>query len=350
MVSASHNPADDNGLKVVSGGRKVDDEVEGQLERLIFQADALPGRRNAELGRLRRDAAPLDAYRSHLVEAAGDAMRGLRVGVDGANGSASGIAPDLFRELGADVTAINVEPDGSNINRDAGSSHPQGLAEVVVRERLDMGFAFDGDADRLIAVDAEGNLVDGDAVMGICALQMLGAGTLRNAILVATVMSNGGLQQAIEAAGGRMLRTPVGDRHVFEAMERADAALGGEQSGHIIFRDRATTGDGMLTAIELVKALRAAGGPTLAELAGRIPRLPQVMLNSAVRHKDSWQLDPVFAGAVASAEARLGPSGRILVRPSGTEPRLRIMVEGDRLDEISKIARELDELAQARLN
>jgi phosphoglucosamine mutase len=186
--------------------------------------------------------------------------------------------------------------------------------------------------------------------MGICALQMLEAGTLRNATLVATVMSNGGLQQAIEAAGGRMLRTPVGDRHVFEAMERADATLGGEQSGHVIFRDRATTGDGMLTAIELVKAVRAAAGPTLAELAARIPRRPQVMLNSAVRHKDSWQLDPVFAGAVASAEARLGPSGRILVRPSGTEPRLRIMVEGDQQDEISEIARELDALAQARLN
>jgi phosphoglucosamine mutase len=350
MVSASHNPADDNGLKVVSGGRKVDDEVEEQLERLIFQAEALPGRRNAELGRVRRDVASLGDYRAHLVKAAGDALEGMRIGLDAANGSAAGIAPGLFRELGGQVTAINVEPDGTNINLDAGSSHPAGLAELVVREKLDVGFAFDGDADRLIAVDAAGQLVDGDAVMGICALQMLEAGALRNATLVATVMSNGGLQHAIEAAGGRMLRTPVGDRHVFEAMERADANLGGEQSGHIIFRDRATTGDGMLTAIELVKAVRAAGGPTLAELAARIPRLPQVMLNSAVRHKDSWQLDPVFAGAVASAEARLGPRGRILVRPSGTEPRLRIMVEGDRLEEISEIARELDELAQARLN
>jgi phosphoglucosamine mutase len=350
MVSASHNPADDNGLKVVSGGRKVDDEVEDQLERLIFQAEALPGRRNPELGRLHRDVAPLAPYRAHLVEAAGDALQGLRVGLDAANGSAFGIAPDLFRELGAQVTAINTEPDGTNINLDSGASHPRGLAELVKRERLEVGFAFDGDADRLIAVDGAGQLVDGDAVMGICALQMLEAGTLRNATLVATVMSNGGLQQAIEAAGGRMLRTPVGDRHVFEAMERADATLGGEQSGHVIFRDRATTGDGMLTAIELVKAVRAAAGPTLAELAARIPRRPQVMLNSAVRHKDSWQLDPVFAGAVASAEARLGPSGRILVRPSGTGPRRRIMVEGDQQDEISEIARELDALAQARLN
>jgi phosphoglucosamine mutase len=350
MVSASHNPADDNGLKVVSGGRKIDDEVEEQLERLILQAEALPGRRNDELGLVSRDDGAVIGYRHHLVDAAGDALAGLRIGVDCANGSASVIASPLFEELGADVTTINAAPDGTNINLDSGSTHPEQLAEVVVDGGLEMGFAFDGDADRLIAVDASGGLVDGDAVMGICALQMLAAGTLRNATLVVTVLSNGGLDRAIRAAGGTVLRTPVGDRHVLEAMERADAALGGEQSGHVIFRDLANTGDGMLTAIELVKAVRAAGGQTLAELAASIPRLPQVMLNSAVRHKDSWQLDPVFAGAVADAEARLGPTGRILVRPSGTEPWLRIMIEGDQLDEISEIARGLDELAQARLN
>jgi phosphoglucosamine mutase len=350
MVSASHNPADDNGLKVISGGRKVDDEVERELERLIFQAEALPGRRNAELGQLQHDSSALEGYRTHLLDAAGDALSGLRIALDCANGSASGIAPDLFARMGAEVTAIHATPDGMNINLDSGSTHPERLAAVVNERGLDMGFAFDGDADRLIAADERGQLVDGDGVMGICALQMLGSGTLRNATLVATVMSNGGLQRAIEAAGGRVLRTPVGDRHVLEAMERADASLGGEQSGHIIFRDRATTGDGMLTAVELVKAVRAAGGPTLAELAGRIPKLPQVMLNSAVRHKDSWELDPVFAGAVADAAVRLGPTGRILVRPSGTEPWLRIMIEGDRLDEITEIARGLDELAQARLN
>jgi phosphoglucosamine mutase len=350
MVSASHNPPDDNGLKVISGGRKVDDEVEEQLERLIFQAEALPGRRNAELGRLHHDPSALDGYRRHLLDAAGDSLSGLKIALDCANGSSSVIAPELFVQMGAEVTAINASPDGANINLDSGSTHPERLAALVNERGLDMGFAFDGDADRLIAADANGQVVDGDSVMGICALQMLDAGTLRNATLVATVMSNGGLQRAIEAAGGRLLRTPVGDRHVFEAMERADAVLGGEQSGHIIFRNRATTGDGMLTAVELVKAVRAAAGPTLAELASQIPRVPQVMLNSAVRHKDSWQLDPVFAGAVADAEARLGPTGRILVRPSGTEPWLRIMIEGDQLEEISEIARGLDELAQARLN
>jgi phosphoglucosamine mutase len=350
MVSASHNPASDNGLKVLSGGRKVDDEVEDELERLIFQAEALPGRPNDELGRVVHDPSSVARYTEHLVEAAGEALAGMRIGLDCANGSASVIAPDLFTRLGADVTAINAAPDGTNINREAGSTHPEGLARLVVEHGLDMGFAFDGDADRLIAVDHLGGVVDGDAVMGICALRMLRDGTLRNATLVATVMSNGGLQRAIEAAGGRMLLTPVGDRHVLEAMERADATLGGEQSGHVIFRDRATTGDGMLTAIELVKAVRAEGGPSLAELASRIPRLPQVMINSAVRHKDAWQLDPAFAAAVADASSRLGPQGRILVRPSGTEPWLRIMVEGQRLEEITEIAHALDELAQARLN
>ena len=350
MVSASHNPPEDNGLKVVSGGRKVDDEVEERLERLIFQADALPGKPNGELGRIRRDTVEVASYAAHLAEAAEGSLDGLRIAIDCANGSAAAIAPDLFTRLGAETTVLFADPDGSNINLDCGSTHPETLAETVVKRGLEMGFAFDGDADRLIAVDERGEIVDGDAIMAICAVQRLGAGTLRNGILVATVMSNGGLDRAIEAAGGRVLRTPVGDRHVYEAMERADAVVGGEQSGHIIFRDRATTGDGMLTAIELVKAVRAAGGPTLGELAGRMSRLPQVVINSAVRHKDSWEVDPAFAAAVVRAEVRLGSRGRILVRPSGTEQTIRIMVEGDQLDEINEIARELHELAQTRLN
>jgi phosphoglucosamine mutase len=350
MVSASHNPADDNGLKVVSGGRKVDDAVEEELERLIFQAEALPGRTNAGLGRVFRDAGAVDGYRAHLREVAGHALSGMRIGIDCANGSASAVAPQLLSELGAELTVLFADPDGSNINLDCGSTQPQHLAAAVRERDLEVGLAFDGDADRLIAVDERGEIVDGDGVMGICALARLASGTLRNSILIATVMSNGGLERAIEAAGGRMLRTPVGDRHVFEAMERADAVLGGEQSGHIIFRDRATTGDGILTGIELIKTLRAADGATLSELAARIPRLPQVVLNSAVRHKDSWQVDPVFRAAVARAETRLESRGRILVRPSGTEPKIRIMVEGDQPDEINEIARELHELAQARLN
>jgi phosphoglucosamine mutase len=350
MVSASHNPPEDNGLKVLSGGRKIDDEAEEELERLIFRAESLPGRTNAALGRVMRDASPVEGYRAFLREEAGDALAGLRIGLDCANGSASAIAPALLRELGASVTAIFAEPDGANINVGAGSTHPETLAETVSETGLDLGLAFDGDADRLIAVDETGGVVDGDAVMGICALARLEAGTLRHGILVATVMSNGGLERAITSAGGRVVRTPVGDRHVFEAMERTDASMGGEQSGHIIFRDLATTGDGLLTAIELIKTMRASGVERLSVLAARIPRLPQVMLNSAVRHRDQWEVDPEFAAAVSRAEADLGSRGRILVRPSGTEPKIRIMVEGDDADEINRIAHELSELARARLN
>jgi len=249
MVSGSHNPADDNGLKVLSGGRKIDDEVEEELERLIFQAESLPGSTNAGIGRITRDQAPIAAYRAALIGEARDALRGMRIGIDCANGSASVIAPDLLSELGATVTVLSASPDGTNINLNCGSTHPEALAAAVVDGRLDMGMAFDGDADRLIAVDERGAIVDGDGVMGICALARLAEGTLRHGILVTTVMSNGGLERAITEAGGRLLRTPVGDRHVFEAMERADASLGGEQSGHIIFRDISTTGDGMLTGI-----------------------------------------------------------------------------------------------------
>jgi phosphoglucosamine mutase len=349
MVSASHNPAPDNGLKVVVDGRKADDSAEAELEELIADPAPIRQRPNDELGRIRAERGSVDAYRRHLVEAADDAFAGLRIGIDCANGSASGFAPDLFRALGAEVTVLFDAPDGLNINAGCGSTHPERLAATVAAAGLEIGFAFDGDADRLIAVDERGELVDGDAVMGICALQRLSAGTLRNNVLVTTVMSNGGLERALNQAGGRMVRTPVGDRHVFEAMEREDAVIGGEQSGHIIFRDRATTGDGLLTAIELVRAVRAAGEP-LSRLAGRIPRLPQVMINSAVRRRDDWEGDEEFLSAIRRATDRMGDRGRVLVRPSGTEPRIRIMVEGDDPAEIEEMARELATLAEARLN
>ncbi len=350
MVSASHNPPDDNGLKVVSGGRKMDDEAEEQLEHLIFQAEALPGPTNAGLGRVSRDPEAVALYREHLVAIAGDQLTGLRVGLDAANGSLSSFGPDLLRSLGADVTTIHCDPDGTNINVGGGATDPASLADLVRVNGLDLGFAFDGDADRLIAVTEAGEVVDGDGVMGICALERLEAGTLAEQTLVVSVMSNDGLVRVVEAAGGRVIRAPVGDRHILEAMERSGAMLGGEQSGHVIFRDLAATGDGLLTAIQLVAALRAAPGASLSTLAARIPRLPQVVINSAVRHKDQWQVDPLFADAVARATARLGSRGRILVRASGTEPRLRIMVEGEEPDEIATIARELADLATARLN
>jgi phosphoglucosamine mutase len=349
MVSASHNPAPDNGLKVIIGGRKATPAIEDELETLLDDASAIGHRANAALGRVRPDRGAVAAYERYLAEIAGDAFDGLRLGIDCANGSASHLAPELFRSLGAEVTVLFDAPDGTNINTGCGSTHPQRLAETVAAAGLDLGLAFDGDADRLIAVDERGQLVDGDAVMGICAIARLAEGTLRNSLLVVTVMSNGGLERAVRAAGGRMVRTPVGDRHVLEAMERDDAILGGEQSGHIIFRDRASTGDGILTGIELVRAMRAAERP-LSELAGRIPRLPQVVINSVVRRRDDWQDDPELTTAIEGATAAMGGRGRILVRPSGTEPKIRIMVEGDDATEIERIARELATLAEARLN
>jgi phosphoglucosamine mutase len=349
MVSASHNPAPDNGLKVVVAGRKLPDAIEADLEALLANPAEIPWRPNEGIGRLRFDPAPIDGYRRHLTDAAGDAFAGLRIAIDCANGSAGLIAPELFRSLGAEVTVLFAAPDGRNINDGCGSTHPARLAETVAAAGLDLGFAFDGDADRLIAADERGALVDGDAIMGIAALQRLADGSLRNNLLVATVMSNGGLERALRSAGGRMIRTPVGDRHVLDAMEEHDAVLGGEQSGHIIFRDRATTGDGLLTAIELTRAVRAADAP-LSELAALIPRLPQVVINSAVRRRDAWEDEPALAEALRTAEERLGERGRILVRPSGTEPKIRIMVEGDDEHEISTIARELAALAESRLN
>jgi phosphoglucosamine mutase len=349
MVSASHNPAPDNGLKVVVGGRKADDAAEEELERLIDDGSTIPERPNRELGVARSDDRPVEAYRRRLAELTDDAVRGLRIGVDCANGSASSIAPHLLRDLGAEVTVLFDAPDGLNINDGCGSTHPERLAETVAAAGLDLGFAFDGDADRLIAVDETGMLVDGDTIMGICALQRLGEGTLRNNTLVTTVLSNGGLERAIRQAGGRIVRTPVGDRHVFDALEREDAVLGGEQSGHIIFRDLSTTGDGLLSAIELARAIRVGERP-LSELAAAIPRLPQVMLNSAARRRDEWERDAEFAAAVERATSAMGERGRVLVRPSGTEPKIRIMVEGDDAGEIERIARELATLAEARLN
>ena len=349
MVSASHNPAPDNGLKVVLAGRKIDGAAEDELERLIDDPTTIGDLRNSALGRMRPDRGAVAAYERYLAEIAGDAFAGLRIGIDCANGSASVVGPHLFRALGAEVTVLFDAPDGTNINDGCGSTHPERLAETVCAAGLDLGLAFDGDADRLIAVDERGRLVDGDTVMGICALARLADGTLRNNLLVVTVMTNGGLERVVGEAGGRMLRTPVGDRHVFEAMEREDAVLGGEQSGHIIFRDRAMTGDGLLTAIELVRAMRAAGEP-LSRLSDRIPRLPQVVINSAASRRNEWQDDPEFSAAVERAAAIIGERGRILVRPSGTEPKIRIMVEGDDADEIDSIARELATLAVARLN
>jgi phosphoglucosamine mutase len=351
MVSASHNPAEDNGLKVLDAdGLKLDDAVEDELEQLIWRTDELAGVPNDRLG-LAIDAsdrvAHYVAHRRGLAERI-DASR-LRVVLDCANGSACGVAPGILRATGATVGVIHDAPDGVNINLRAGATDPAALAERVTASRADVGFALDGDADRLIAVDAAGRVVDGDQVLGVLALERLGRGALAGETLVVSILSNGGLQSAIEAAGGAIVRTPVGDKYILEGMQVSGAGLGGEKSGHVIVWEHATSGDGILTALEVLRVMTASGR-SLADLAAQIPLLPQEQRAVKVRHKDQWEGDRQLGAAIRSARERLGSGGRIVVRPSGTEPALRVMVEGSDAAVVAELADALASLAKQRLD
>ena len=351
MVSASHNPADDNGLKVLDGrGLKLDDAVEDALEQLIWQADELVGVGNAGLGRVVDARVRVDEYRAHRMDLARGIPAGrLRVVLDGANGSGSALGPEILAATGAEVQVIHVDPDGININVRCGATDPASLAEAVVRAGADVGFALDGDADRLIAIDASGLVVDGDQVLGILALDRLSRGALPGGGLVVSVLSNGGLQASVEAAGGQIVRTPVGDKYILEGMQVSGATLGGEKSGHVIILEHTTSGDGIVTALEVLRVMCARGAP-LAELAAAIPMLPQQQRAVKARHKDHWEGDRVLGEAIARATARLGPEGRILVRPSGTEPALRVMVEGQDAALVLELADSLAALAGERLD
>jgi phosphoglucosamine mutase len=351
MVSASHNPAADNGLKVLdSDGLKLDDAVEDELEQLIWRTEELPGAPNGELGRMVDGTALLDGYVEHrlgLARAVG--ADGLRLVLDAANGSGSAVAPRILAATGATVEVIHAEPDGININVESGATAPASLAAAVLAAGADAGFALDGDADRLIAVDAAGRVVDGDQVLGILALDRLGRDALPGGGLVVSVLSNGGLQAVVEAAGGQVVRTPVGDKYILEGMQVSRAVLGGEKSGHVIILEHTTSGDGIVTALEVlaVMARRSAG---LAELATAIPLLPQQQRAVKARHKDQWEGDRVLQRAIAAASERLGPTGRVLVRPSGTEPALRVMVEGPDEALVTELADSLAALAGERLD
>ena len=351
MVSASHNPADDNGLKVLDAhGLKLDDGVEDEIEQLIWRTEELGSVGNAEIGRSVMDPQLLERYRSHRLElAAGIRAAGLRIVLDCANGSGGVVGPDILRATGATVEVIHNEPDGININVDSGATAPASLAEAVRERGADVGFALDGDADRLIAVDAGGRIVDGDQVLGILALDRLERDVLPENALVVSVLSNGGLQAAVEAAGGQVIRTPVGDKYILEGMQVSGAGLGGEKSGHVIVLEHTTSGDGIVTALEVLRVMGRAGLP-LADLAARIPMLPQQQRAVKARHKDQWEGDPVIQRSIRDAERRLGEGGRVLVRPSGTEPALRVMIEGPDAALVSELADEIAALAGERLN
>jgi phosphoglucosamine mutase len=351
MVSASHNPAEDNGLKVLDPrGTKLDDEVEDELEALVLRADELPGIAPAGIGRTVRAHELVGRYAAHrtAIAAAVDGS-GVHVVLDTANGAAWEVAPAILRATGARVTVIHDAPDGDNINRGCGATAPESLMAAVREHGADVGFALDGDADRCVAVDARSRVVDGDQVLGLLALERLRRGALDHGSLVVSVLSNGGLQQAVEAAGGRIVRTPVGDKHILAAMLVSGADLGGEKSGHVIVREHSMTGDGIVTALELLRVMRAAG-TGLDELALEIPLLPQQQRAVHVRHRDQWEADDILRTAIADAAASLAPHGRILVRPSGTEPMLRVMVEGPDAALVTELADLITALAGERLN
>ena len=351
MVSASHNPAEDNGLKVLDpSGQKLADDAEEDLEALVLRADELPGVPPTGIGRAVDASGLIQRYVAHRTGlAAAIPARGLHVVLDTANGAAYRVGPEILRATGARVTVIHDAPDGDNINRGCGATDPVSLAEAVLEHGADVGFALDGDADRCVAVDGAGRLVDGDQVLGILALERLERNALDRRSLVVSVLSNGGLQQAVEQAGGRIVRTPVGDKHILAAMLVSGAGLGGEKSGHVIVREHSTSGDGIVTALELLRVMTSAGSG-LDALAGRIPLLPQQQRAIRVRHRDQWENDDVLLTAIADAEARLAPHGRILVRPSGTEPVLRVMVEGGDAAIVSELADAIAALAGERLH
>jgi phosphoglucosamine mutase len=351
MVSASHNPAADNGLKVLDAdGLKLDDGIEDELEGLIWRTEELGGVGNEALGRTIDASGRIADYEAHRIAlaAAVDAS-GVKLVLDAANGSGFAVGPRILAATGADIVVIHADPDGVNINVASGATAPASLATEVVARGADVGFALDGDADRLIAVDAAGQVVDGDQVLGILALDRLGRDKLPGGALVVSVLSNGGLQAVVEQAGGQVVRTPVGDKYILEGMQVSGAGLGGEKSGHVIVLEHTTSGDGIVTALEVlgVMARRRTG---LAELAAAIPMLPQQQRAVKARHKDQWEGDAILQRAIARASDRLGPTGRILVRPSGTEPALRVMVEGPDEALVTELADELAALAGQRLD
>jgi len=352
MLSASHNPAPDNGIKFFArGGLKLPDEVEGEIEaRIAARAHASggPGVPAAGFGRVRDATADADQYLTHLLATVGGPAKplaGWRVVVDCAHGAAYALAPRLLADAGAEVIAIGVEPDGVNINAGCGSTSLGALQAAVTEQGADAGIAYDGDADRCLAVDAAGQVIDGDQILAILALALHRSGRLAGGTVVATVMANLGFRLAMSEAGIDVVETPVGDRYLIAAMLDGKFVLGGEQSGHVIMLDHASTGDGMLTSLQLL-ATAAVSGQSLAELGAVMTRFPQVLVNVRDVSKDRVADSAELAAAVADAAAELGDSGRVLVRPSGTEPAVRVMVEAVDSAQAHKIADRLADVVR----
>ncbi len=353
VISASHNPYADNGIKVFGpDGFKLPDAAEAEIEALMDDPRLITARRTeAGIGRAEKIEDARGRYVTYVKGTFPKSLRldGLRIVVDGAHGAAYRVAPLVFSELGADVSAIGVKPNGRNINDRCGALHPEALAAEVVKRKAHLGIALDGDADRLIVVDEGGNVVDGDAIMAICARRMLDGDALSRGAVVATVMSNLGLERALAAMGVKLVRTAVGDRYVVEAMRKHGYNFGGEQSGHLIFLDHATTGDGLIAALQVVAAVVTAQRPLSDIAADAMQRVPQVLLNATLKTRRALDLMPRTQSVVRGAEQRLGESGRVLVRWSGTEPKLRVMVEGEDEAVIRELAETILEAARQEL-
>lgn len=338
VISASHNPYPDNGIKFFDGnGFKLPDAVEDEIEKLCTSSadDGLPRPTKGDIGQIFYHQDWVEEYVNFVVSTS-DMLTGLKVVYDGAHGAASYVGPKILRQLGAEVVAINVTPTGTNINDNAGSTHLEGLQEAVLREGAQVGIANDGDADRCLMVDEKGQVLDGDQIMLLCGLHLKEQGKLKENMIVGTVMSNIGFHKAAKELGMQTCSTAVGDRYVLEKMLAEGYSIGGEQSGHVIFLDYNSTGDGLLTAVQTLSIMKEKG-KSLSELAGLMTKYPQLLVNVRVLTKAGWETNTAIQDAISEAEEELGANGRILVRPSGTEPLIRVMAEGpdqDQLDEL----------------
>ena len=336
MISASHNPFQDNGIKLINGmGEKMDDATIDEVEKYLDGSWQVPLATGGEIGQVIDYAAGRNRYIGYIISLATSSYRGMKVGLDCSNGSTWQIAKSVFDALGADTYVINNRPDGMNVNRDCGSTHLKGLQRYVKENGLDVGFAFDGDADRCLAVDENGEEINGDKIMYVCARYMRDKGQLGNTKVVTTVMSNFGLYKALDELGIGYEKTAVGDRYVYENMVENDHLIGGEQSGHIIFRRQATTGDGLITAVKIMECMMEQK-TRLSELAAGVTMYPQVLKNVEVTDKDGTLADETVQKAVAGCTNELGDTGRVLLRKSGTEPVLRVMAEAESTEECEK--------------
>jgi len=350
MISASHNPFEDNGIKFFDHkGYKLSDELEEEFEVLIDSEDTLPRPTGEHVGRLEVGTHYTKQFSEYLKSTIKNDFTGMKIALDCANGASTSIAPLLFKELGAEVITIGNNPNGTNINVNCGSTHPENLQKLVIQEKADIGLAFDGDADRLIAVDKNGNIIDGDQILYVCGVSLHQKGILKNNTVVSTVMSNFGFKKILDSQDINNIQTQVGDRYVLEEMMKNDYTLGGEQSGHIIFLNHNTTGDGILSGLQLVNVL-VEEQKTLSELVLPFKKYPQLLVNVKVSNKQGWDQNANILNSISKHEKDLNGNGRILVRASGTENLIRVMAEGETEEIVTSIVENIANVIQQQIN